>query len=268
MNSLNPFKNIYLNRDLIYQFTNREIQTRHKGTRLGAIWSLISPLMMLGLYLIVFGLIFGGRFGILPEENFLDFALALFLGLSLFNVIADSIAASPLIIVSQPNFVKKVVFPLEILSISKIISSFYFSMLSILIVVMIAPFTHSKIHFSIILVPIILIPLAMIALGISWALASLGVFYRDLNQVTPFINTALMYGSAIVYSPRKIPGFIQNVLHLNPILIIVDQTRSIMLWNQSPDYKLIIQLYITSIAILTLGYLIFIRLRPFLAEAV
>ena len=125
-------------KDLILELTSRELQLRHKGSRLGHSWSIISPLLMLCLYVFVFGVIFHGRFGVLEKESFLDFALALFLGLSIFNVISETISISPTLIISQPNFVKKIVFPLELLSLTKVITSFYHSLLSILICILLS----------------------------------------------------------------------------------------------------------------------------------
>ena len=259
-------KNLYKNRDLIWQFTKREIEAKHKGSRLGSLWALISPTLMLGLYLIVFGLIFGGRFGILPEENFYDFAIALFLGLTLFNIIADVIASSPTYITSQPNFVKKVVFPLEIISISKIASSFYFALLSVGIAVILTPFSHGGITFYALQLPIILLPLGAIAIGLSWILCSIGVFFKDLNHTTGFISTTVMYASAIVYSPSRLPIPLNTILQYNPILLIIDQSRRVLFWRQSIQLRQIVIIYIFSIITFVLGYIIFKKLRPYFAE--
>ena len=176
MRFINPFITFYKHRDLLIQFTKREIEVRHKGSKLGHFWALITPIMMLGLYLFVFGVIFGGRFGVLPNENFFDFALALFLGISIFQVIADTIGTSPTLIVNQPNFVKKVVFPLEIISVCQVLSSLYFASLSIGITILLTPLSHGGLNLRVFALPIIIFPLAMLALGLSWALSGIGVF--------------------------------------------------------------------------------------------
>ena len=233
---------------------------------MGHIWSVLSPCMMLGLYLFVFGLIFGGRFGILKDENIFDFALALFLGLSLFNAVAETISSSPTIILAQPNLVKKVVFPLEIIPLSKVIASLYNSLLSIFICILLIPLSHAGFNIQIILLPILLFPLAMICLGLSWGLSAIGVFYRDINNLTAFASTALMYASAIVYSPSRIPTKLSFIFKFNPILNIIDQSRRITLWHQSISLSTILIVYLTSTLILLLGYYLFVSLKPFFAE--
>ena len=268
MRFLPIFTRFYKHRDLIIQLTKRELEIRHKGSKLGHIWAILSPLMMLSLYLFIFGVVFQGKFGVLKNENFFDFALALFLGLSLFNVIAETINTAPLIIVSQPNFVKKVVFPLEIIPLTKLIASLYHSMLSVFLCILLAPLGHGSFTFNILLLPILIIPLMMLGLGLSWGIAAVGVFLKDINHVTGFIASALMYASAIVYSPTRVPERLWNILKLNPIPIIVNQSRTIILWNGNINYRDLLVAYISSFIILILGYSIFAKLRPSFAENV
>jgi len=221
---------------------------------------------MLGLYLFVFGVIFGGKFGVIKNENFFDFALALFLGITLFQVLADTISSSPVLIVNQPNFVKKVVFPLEIISISQVISSLYFATLSTLICIILSPLSHGGLTAQSLLLPVIILPLAIISLGLSWLLSSLGVFIRDLNHTTSFIATALMYSSAIVYSLARIPESIAKILKYNPLVIIIDQARDCILWQKSINCTDLYYTYSTASVILLIGYYFFNRLRPYFAE--
>jgi lipopolysaccharide transport system permease protein len=264
----NPFLKLFKHRDLIVQFTKRELQMRHKGSKLGHTWAFISPLMMLGLYFFVFGVVFGGRFGVLPKENFFDFGLALFLGLTLFNMLADTIAASPSLILNQPNFVKKVVFPLEIIPFAQVCSCLYQTLTSIAIILVLAPFSHGVISWHIFYLPLLILPLVMIALGISWALSAIGVFVRDIAHLTAFITTAVMYASAIVYSPTRIPPAIWVFLKYNPILVIIDLSRSTILWNTSLNFYDLGYIYFASTFTLFAGYFIFYTLRPFFAEVI
>jgi lipopolysaccharide transport system permease protein len=266
MPTKNPLKNIYIHRDLLLQFTRREIELRHKGSRLGHLWAILSPLLMLGLYLFIFGVIFGGHFGVLLNENFFDFAIALFLGISLFQIVGDTIAISPTLIINQPNFVKKVVFPLEIISLSQVLASFYYAFFSITICIISSVFSHGGLSTGSFSLPLLLLPLAMTALGISWGLSAIGVFIRDLNHITSFISNALMYASAIVYSISRVPVNIRFIIKLNPLAIIVNETRNILLWKHSINTGDIIYVYIVSTFILVLGYTLFKRLRPYFAE--
>ncbi|MFA5265571.1 MAG: ABC transporter permease, partial [Opitutaceae bacterium] len=213
----NPFILLWSHRDLVVQFTVRELHLRHRGSQLGHFWALLSPVTMLALYLFVFGMIMGGKFGVIKNETTFDFALAMFLGLSLFHIIAETVAASPLLIVNQPNFVKKVVFPLEIIPISHVFASVYHAMLSIGILVLAAvlgaPFGHAGISWvGLLVLPFLILPLALTALGLSWGLAALGVFVRDISQLAPFLSTAILFASAVVYAPAKIPPGIWAIL--------------------------------------------------------
>jgi len=264
------FRIKYLERnlDLLIQLTKREIDLRHKGTKLGHLWTIITPSLMLCLYFFVFGLVFGGKFGVLNKENYCDFALALFIGLSLFNVVAEAISNGPALIINQPNFVKKVVFPLEIITVSKVIASMYFCSFNIIISILLIPLSHSIITSNLFYLPILLLPLIMLSLGLSWFLAALGVFYRDFNQATNFIITLIMYSSAIVYSPSKLPPYIYNILKYNPLLIIIDDVRKVILWDISLNINILIYLYLSTFVIMYIGWFIFNKLRPYFSEVI
>jgi len=254
--------------DLIIQLTKREIISRNRGSKLGQLWSIITPIIMLGLYFIVFGLIFESHFGVLKQENYYDFCLALFMGLTVFNVISDIVAASPTLILSQPNYVKKIIFPLEILPITKVFSSIYSSFFSIILTIILIPLSHSHLSVNILLVPIYYVPLIMLALGMSWFLSSVGVFFRDINQITGFLNSILMYSSAIVYSPSRIPHSVYVVLKYNPILILISELRGTILWGNQINMYNYIKVNIYCAFIMILGYIFFTKTRPYFAEVI
>ncbi len=263
----NPFSLLWRHRDLVIQFTQRELHRRTKGNRLGRIWVILSPLLMLGLYLFVFGVIMGGRFGVIPGETTYDFALALFLGLSIFQTIGDTLGNGPLLIISQPNFVKKVVFPLEVIPVASVIASLYNSMLSIGLILLVAPFSHvGGSWLSLAYLPLLLLPLLFLSLGLSWGLAALGVFLRDIVQIMPLAAQAVMYASAVFYSPDKIPAPVLTYLRLNPLLEICEQGRRAILWHQPIDWGAVVWIYVSSLLVLFAGYAAFRRLRPYFAE--
>ncbi len=268
MRLANPISTLYRHRDLVAQFTFREMELRHKGSQLGHFWALLSPLTMLGLYLFVFGFVLGGRFGVLPHETTFDFALAMFLGLSLWSVIAETIGVAPLLIANQPNYVKKVVFPLEVIPFSTVASSLYYSLLSVLLLLGLAFFSHDGVSWRALALPLLLPPLAFMALGVAWGLAAVGVFVRDISLLTPLISTAVMYASAIVYSPARMPPRIWAVLRFNPVLVIIDEARRLVLWHLPADFGAIGYAYAVSLVVLALGYGVFSVLRPFFAEVI
>jgi lipopolysaccharide transport system permease protein len=265
----NPFTKLYRHRDLVVQFTRRELELRHKGSRLGHLWAILKPMSMLALYVFIFGEIFKGKFGVIPDETTFDFALGIFMGLSLFNVIGEAIGTAPLLIVNQPNFVKKVVFPLEVIPLSNVVTSVYHSFLSLALLLAIAPFSHSGVSWQgALALPLLVLPLAFMALGLSWGLAAVGVFVRDISQLVPFISTAIMYGSAVVYSPTKVDLSIRVFLRFNPLLQVINEARCIVLWHMAPNYGHIAYSYVTGVAILAAGYALFSILRPYFAEVI
>jgi lipopolysaccharide transport system permease protein len=262
---------LWRHRDLAWQFTLREIHIRHKGSQLGMIWALINPLSMLALQWFVFGKIFGSTFGVLKHESQLDYALALFLGLSIFHVLAETLGWSPALVSSNPNFVKKVVFPLEILPVAKI-GDATFHLLSALTLVLIgSAFGSAGLSWQVVLFPVLLLPMLMIALGIAWTLAALGVFLRDIGQVTAFVSTAVMFASAVPFGPTKIiekAPLLWPILKFNPFLQIIDLTRQIVLWHQPISWVRIGYIYGVGLAILLAGHLCFSLFRRSFAEVI
>lgn len=224
---------------------------------------------MLALYLFVFGFIMGGTFREGVGETKFDYALSLFLGLCLFHVISETMGAAPNLIAQQPNFVKKVVFPLEIIPLSNVVTSLYHAGLSILLLLAIAPFSHYGVCWTgALALPLLLIPLALIALGLAWGLAAVGVYIRDITHLSPFLSTALMFSSAPFYSPAKIPPGIWAFLQYNPMLVIIDEARRLVLWQTPLDYGAIGYVYVFAIVTVAIGYTLFHLLRPYFAEVI
>jgi lipopolysaccharide transport system permease protein len=187
---------LWRHRELVWQFTLREIHIRHKGSRLGIVWALINPLSMLALYWFVFGAIFGSKFGVLKNESQLDYALALFLSLSLYHVFSETIAWAPSLIASNPNFVKKVVFPLEVLPVAKLGDTAFHLVVSLTLVLLGSAFGSTGLTADVLWLPVLVFPLMMLALGIAWMLTAIGVFLRDIGQATGFVSSAVMFASA------------------------------------------------------------------------
>jgi len=257
---------LWRQRELLWQFSLREVEVRHKGSHLGLIWSFLNPLLMLGLYVFVFGYIFKGSFGVLPNETRVDFALGVFVGLSLFQFLAEVIAISPNLVVAQPNFVKKVVFPLEILPSASIIAAAFHLLVSISLALLGIALFAGGLTVGVLWLPVILLPVILLALGVAWILAALGVFLRDLNQLTSFLNLALMYSSAIFYPTHKIPAAAWQILRFNPLLLAIEQSRNALLWNLPVNLQHLAYLYLVGFGTCYLGQLVFRRLKPAFAD--
>ncbi len=220
-------------RELWWQFTVRAVEVRHRGSYLGIIWLVLNPLLMLALYVTVFGYIFGSRFRGHENETPVDFALAVFLGLSLFHVLSETISAAPTLIVGNPNLVKKVVFPLELLPLANV-SAYWFHFLINMALLFVGSFAvgNPVSPSGLLWMPIILIPHILLTLGIGWFVSALGVFFRDVTQITQVLAQIILYASAIFYSTSLLHGVAWQFLKWNPLLHTIQLSRQALLWNQ------------------------------------
>ncbi len=269
----NPWRiseKLWRHRDLLWQFTLREIHIRHKGSQLGFVWTLVNPLSMLALYYFIFGVIYESKFHVLPDETNFDFALALFLGLSLFHVFAETLAVAPSVINANPNFVKKVIFPLDILPVAKVCDTGFHLSVSLALVLIGSAFGTAGLSWQILWLPVLLLPLLLLALGLAWALSAIGVFVRDVSQLTPFVSTAIMFSSAVFYSPLRFDhaGVAWHILRLNPLLQIINLTRTVVLWHQPMGWTNLAYVYACAAGVLLGGHALFGLLRRSFAEVI
>ncbi len=262
-----PFaSDLWAHRDLLWQFTLRNVELRHKGSHLGLIWSFLNPLLMLALYVLVFGYIFGGKFGVLPAESHVDYALGVFMGLTIFHLLAETLALSPSLIVGNPNFVKKVVFPLEILPAANVGAALFHMFISLGLVLISLLLFGRGFSVSMLWLPVIIAPLVLLCLGIAWFVSALGVFFRDVGQVMQFLTMALMFSSAVFYSAQQIPDAAWLYMRLNPVLLAIEESRNVALWLQPLNYRHLGYLYATGLGACWLGHLAFKRMKPAFAD--
>lgn len=264
-----PFADLARKRDLWWQFTVRAVEMRHRGSYLGAVWTVLNPLLMLTIYVVVFGVIFGGRFGVLPDETPTDFVLAVFLGLILYHLLAETMSSAPGIIVNNPNLVKKVVFPLDVLPLAQV-GAFWFHFLISLALMLAgaAIFGRGLSLAAAAWLPVILFPLLLMSVGLGWLISALGVFFRDLSQAMPFVAQIMLYASAIFYPLAKIPAGLWTVLKWNPLLQAVDQARNVLLWDIPINLGVVGYTYACGIALYVLGRVIFMKLQPAFADVI
>ena len=266
---MKPFISLYARRGLLWQFLLRNVKSRHRGSVLGAFWLFTNPLLMLGLYVFAFGVVFGGRFTDSPDESTVDYALGVFLGLNVLGLISGIIGGAPNIIVSQPNFVKKVVFPLEILPAANMGALSYDLLISFLLCILGVLVVGPELTMSCFYVPFILFPVFLIALGLAWFFSALGVFIRDVEQIGSFLGLTLLYASGVFYSADKAEASapsIWKVLQWNPLLQIIDSLRRVILWGEEPNWANVGYTWVFGIFTLLLGAWFFERLRPSFAD--
>jgi len=234
---------------------------------MGIMWSLFNPLLMLAIYTFVFSIVFKARWHE-GSTSKAEFALLLFAGLIVFNLFAECINKAPSLILSNGNYVKKVIFPLEILPWAAFGSALFHALIStgVWLAAYIAIF--GKLHATMILFPLVMVPLALLTLGASWLLASLGVYLRDVAQFIGIVTAVLMFMSPVFYPIIALPAKYQSILLLNPIATTIEQVRQVLYWGQVPDLTTYsIYLFTTAVAA-WLGFAWFQKTRKGFADVI
>jgi len=255
------------NRHLIWQFLQRDIFVRYQGTFFGLFWSFLSPLIMLTVYLFVFGFVFKASFG-RANENTFEFGLALFCGLNLFNFFAEVVVRSPTLILQYPNFVKKVVFPLQILPVVATGSGLFHCLIAFLPLAIGLAIAHHEIPFTILYLFIFLIPLTLLTCGVSWILAVIGVFFRDVQALLTAAITILMFTSAIFFPRSAVPEKWRFIVDLNPMVHLIENARSAIIWGQTPYWRTYFVLLAGALVVAIVGYFVFNRAKAAFADVV
>lgn len=257
---------LWQHRELLWQFTLRNVELRHKGSHLGLVWSFLSPLLMLGLYVLVFGHIFGGSFGVRATETAVEYALGIFFGLTLFHFVSEILGVAPAIIVGNPNFVKKVVFPLEILPAATVLGAIFHMLISLVLLLGGILLLGPGLSLQALWLPVIVLPILLLMLGACWFISALGVFFRDIGQIMQFLTMALMFASAVFYSAAKIPAPAWAWMRFNPILLAIEQARDAALWGRPVNSHHLAYLYAVGLAACYLGHAAFRKMKPAFAD--
>jgi lipopolysaccharide transport system permease protein len=256
-------------RDLWWQFTVRAVESRYRGSYFGIFWAVLNPMLMLSIYFVVFGVIFGGHFRDPKTESLKDYAMAMFLGLTLYQLLAETLGSAPLLITGNANLVKKVVFPLEILPLAQV-GGLWFN-LAVGLVLALGGWIvigESLTLTGLLWLPVILAPLLMLSAGLAWIFSALGVFFRDLAQAMPFIAQVIMYSSAVFYPLSRIPPSVWTFLKWNPFLQTVVLSREVVLWHLPVNLTRLGYTYAAGIACLLVGRWLFRKLRPAFADVI
>ncbi|EFM19406.1 MULTISPECIES: ABC transporter permease [unclassified Pantoea] len=262
----NMFKSFQKNRGLIWQMSKREVMGRYKGSFFGLAWSLFNPLMMLVVYTFVFSVVFKTRWGSDPNAGKTDFAIVLFIGLIIFNLFSECIGRAPSLITSNVNYVKKVVFPLEVLAFINFFAAMFHALVSFFVLLLAILVFKQHIHLTLLLLPIIVLPLMLAILGLSWILSALGVFVRDIAQTIGIIISVLMFMSPVFYPISALPVTFQKVIMLNPLAFMIEEARKVVFWGVSPDWLMLVINLVIGGLICVVGYSFFQKVRKGFAD--
>jgi lipopolysaccharide transport system permease protein len=263
---LRAFKALYAHRSLIRQLAWAEIVGQFKATYLGMMWSILNPLMTLVVYTLVFGVFLKASFGASSGAGRLDFPLNLFCGLIVYNVFSGTVGRAPALIVGNPNYVKRVVFPLETLPVAVLASSLVTAAGGLAILLPLVLFTSAHVSPVMALFVLMLIPLCACALGAAWLLSSIGVFLRDIGQALQVLLQLLFFASPVIYPLSAVPDFLQPYMALNPLTPILEGARRTLIQGSPPDWPSYALSLIISLIVMQTGYCWFMKTKRAFAD--
>jgi len=259
-------KSLWRHRALIWQMTVREVLGRYRGSFMGLAWSFFNPLLMLLVYTFVFTSVFHSRWAGAAGTSKTSFAIVLFIGMIVYAIFADNINRAPTLIISNTNYVKRVVFPLEILPVVGMGASVFHAVVSLLVWLLAYILLVGMPHLTALLLPLVIVPFAVGILGVSWFLASVGVFMRDVSQTIGILTTALMFLAPVFYSTENLPPRFKPLVMANPSTFIIQQARQVLVWGHAPDWIGLAVYSLISVVVAWLGFWWFQKTRKGFAD--
>lgn len=221
---------------LVRELTRRDVLGRYRGASFGLLWTLISPFLMLMVYTFAFGTVMRGRWPQI-EAGQTSFAIVLFAGLIVHGFFAECLNKSVGLITSNPNFVKRVIFPLEILPWPMVLSALFHTLTNLAVFVALRLLMDGQIAATTLLFPLVLLPLVLLTLGVAWLMAAAGVYFRDVGQVVGVLSMAMLFLSSAMMPVESVPEQYRWVFQANPLTFIIDQARNVLLWERMPDWS-------------------------------
>jgi len=249
--------------NLVFDFSRREIEKKYRGSYLGAIWLFLSPFLMLAVYTFVYSYVFRLR---ITEMDDLDFVLWLYAGLAIFFFFSDVVTTTASCIRNSPNYVKKVIFPLEVLVSSKVIAAFFSFVVNLILLTIFILIKRKNLQPTVLLIPVMILPTVLFAYGLAMTLAAVGVFVRDADEVSRFLVRVLFYLAPIVYPLALVPRQAYRFVWFNPLTNMVEPFRNVLLLGKVPEWDKFSVFMAISIALFYIGRICFRKLRPAFAD--
>lgn len=256
---------LWRHRGLVKALVQREVVGRYRGSFMGMLWSFFNPVLMLTVYTFVFSVVFKARWNV-GSDSKTEFALVLFAGLIVFNLFSECVNRAPGLILANVNYVKKVVFPLEILPWVALGSALYHALISLVVWFIAYLILFGVPPLTALLIPVVLLPLLLFIMGVTWLLASLGVYLRDVSLFIGIITTVMLFLSPIFYPISALPEQYRSLLLFNPLTPVIEQTREVLFWGKIPDLTLF-SAYLSGAALVAwLGFAWFQKTRKGFAD--
>lgn len=257
---------LWHHRDLIRQFTVREVHQKYRGTQLGLLWAVLQPLMTLAVFTFIFNEVFDVSW---PEGDASReaYVVTVFVGMMVFALFSETVSNAPVLVLNRPNLVKRAVFPLEILVCSAVGSALFVAAVSIGLILIATLILVGKVFWTALLIPVVMLPVVLLSLGLGWFLASLGVFLRDIRPVVAILVTQVLYFMTPIFYPiEKVPQAFQTYLMWNPLTSIVQNARRVLIWGQMPEWGPWAVVLLVSLVVMQLGYAWFMKSRRGFAD--
>jgi lipopolysaccharide transport system permease protein len=260
------FRSLYANRGLLRALVIRDIQTRYRGTMLGFVWALVYPLMMLAVYAFVFGGVFNARWG--SGGGIKDFVQMLYCGLIVHGVFSDTLSRSPTAVLANPNYVKKVVFPLELLPVSHLAAAVFNALIGLCLLCLFLLIQRHTLPVTALLAPLVFVPLLVLTAGLAWFLATIGVFFRDVGQMIGVIMSVLLFLSPVFYPASSVPALAQKLIYLNPLTYPIEELRAVLILDAQLDWLYWLAYTGVATLIAVAGLWVFQKTRPAFADVI
>jgi lipopolysaccharide transport system permease protein len=261
-------RDLMVHRELLFAYAKREFLAAYRETFLGMAWSIVTPLILLALFTLVFGYIFKGRFNPAVAETPAEFALALFVGLSFYLCVGQSLTVAPALMLANTSYVKTLAFPLEVLPVSAVLNLLANLGIGLALCFIAFLVMHGYIHWTAIWLAPLIVATGLICVGLFWFLSSLSVFVRDVPSITNPLSMILMFLSGVFFPIESVPPGIAWLFRINPVAIIIDQARGCFLYGRLPSITLTTAVLVFSLIVAIGGYWFFIRTKPAFADVI
>lgn len=259
---------LWRNRGLIKTLVVRDIQGRYRGSYLGVLWSFATPLFMLAVYTFVFSVVFEMRHEGSVDGNRSNFAIVLFVGVIFHALLAEVLTSAPALILHNANYVKKVLFPLEILPLVKVGAALFHLAVSAVVLIIAVVVLRGSLSWTVLISPLLVLPFTLLLLGCAWMLAALGVYLRDIGHLVGILTTVMLFLAPIFYPLSAVPEDFQFWIMLNPLTFIVEQARAVLLAGRLPDWFGLLVYSGISCIVCFAGYFWFQKTRKGFADVI
>ena len=265
---VNLARRILINKNIINQLTIRESTGKYKGSVIGLGWSLFHPILMLSVYTFVFSVVFKSRWGESATQSQFDYAIIMFVGIIIHGILSDVLNKASTLIINNANYVKKVVFPLELLPIICLGSALFHACISLGVLLIAYVLVNETLQATILILPLIILPFLLLVLGLAWIIASLGVFIRDTAQTISIITLVMLFLAPVFYSATAVPERYHFLLNINPLTFIIEQSRKVIIFGDLPDWNGLLLYSLISIFIFWIGYIWFQKTKKGFADVI